>query len=269
MVITPDTLVHWGSISSRKLYELLVQPYCDICSEPISSNYKKCYRCNQGKNSYKFDKLRVLSKYRKKSNDTVKDIIYIIENEDRNRTLSEVKTESTDLKNFFSWGINNRHPEFKNVDFIIPVPAHLDKVKERGYNQAELLADFISETISKPIYGKFFSKIHETPSQRGLGFDERIENVRGCFEFNKDQIVQLDIPEYEFQNKSILVIDDVITTGATVNELCEKIKENLNPRQIYVYAVARTVTEVMDKKHEKVKHLKGALGFTRDWFDDV
>jgi ComF family protein len=99
---------------------------------------------------------------------------------------------------------------FLDVDLIIPVPLHPNKLKKRGYNQAERIAQGMSETFDKKINttGLIRSIHNETQTQKGLF--NRWSNVKTIFE-----IANAD----EFRNKHILIVDDVITSGSTI-EAC-------------------------------------------------
>lgn len=98
-----------------------------------------------------------------------------------------------------------------NPDYILPLPLHPKKMKIRGYNQSAELAKGIREILDIPILTKAAVRIHNNTSQVSKSRSERIENVEDVFgqgkEFNK------------LQDKHILVVDDVITTGATLEAL--------------------------------------------------
>ena len=89
-------------------------------------------------------------------------------------------------------------------DIIVPVPAHTEKEKKRGYNQAELIARELSGIIGVPMR-KVLVKNRNTPSQVSLSERERWKNVRGAYAL-----------EGNVSGLSILLVDDVITTGATM-----------------------------------------------------
>lgn len=98
----------------------------------------------------------------------------------------------------------------KNIDLIIPVPLHPKRERERGYNQSRCFAQGISEELCVPYNSKVVTRIRYTQSQTGLSRYERWQNVDGVFALqNADAIA----------GKHILLVDDVITTGATI-EAC-------------------------------------------------
>jgi len=101
---------------------------------------------------------------------------------------------------------------FDNIDFICPVPLHKLKQKKRGYNQSEWIAKGISEILLKPIMKDVLIKHKNTKSQTKKNKLERLENVKSVFSLNKNH--------YKFRKQHILVVDDVLTTGATIEACC-------------------------------------------------
>ncbi len=96
---------------------------------------------------------------------------------------------------------------FNSIDLIIPVPLHKKRYKERGYNQSELIAHGISEVTEIPIVSDIIIRRKYTETQtRKSGF-ERLENMEKAFE-----VLSSDV----YAGKHILLIDDIITTGATI-----------------------------------------------------
>lgn len=99
---------------------------------------------------------------------------------------------------------------FCSVDVIVPVPLHPKKHKQRGYNQSDWIAKGIADSLNKPLStDNLFRKIHTSTQTRKNRF-ERWQNVDGIFGINSPQ---------EFINKHVLLIDDVVTTGSTL-EAC-------------------------------------------------
>ena len=118
----------------------------------------------------------------------------------------------------------------KNYDIIIPVPIHTKRRMERGYNQSALIAKEISKEIQKIDYLEdvLIKKINNKP-QSTKNKSERKNNVIGAYYMkNKEKI----------NNKKILLLDDIYTTGNTVNECC-KILQSANPKCIDVITIAK------------------------------
>lgn len=118
----------------------------------------------------------------------------------------------------------------KNYDIIIPVPIHTKRRMERGYNQSALIAKAISKKIPPIDYLEdvLIKKINNKP-QSTKNKSERKNNVIGAYYMkNKEKI----------NNKKILLLDDIYTTGNTVNECC-KILQSANPKCIDVITIAK------------------------------
>ncbi len=98
----------------------------------------------------------------------------------------------------------------KPIDVIVPVPLHPKKKAIRGYNQAEAFAQGISKATSIPVSIGELIRVINNPTQTKRSKTERWENVKGIFEVVSNQA---------FQNKHVLLVDDVITTGSTL-EAC-------------------------------------------------
>jgi ComF family protein len=99
---------------------------------------------------------------------------------------------------------------FNEIDCVVPVPLHWKKMKKRGYNQSDLIAQGIAETLNKPLATNIIKRIVENPTQTRKGRYERWTNVEGIFELCDSAATQ---------NKHILLVDDVVTTGSTL-EAC-------------------------------------------------
>ncbi len=116
---------------------------------------------------------------------------------------------------------------------IIPVPLHKVRHRERGYNQSEILCRGISECVKVPIYYDGLIRNRHTSTQTRLSAKERQENVKDAFEVN---------PSFGIQGKVIVLVDDVITTGATVNN-CAACLKKAGARKVIGIALARPQLE--------------------------
>lgn len=114
-------------------------------------------------------------------------------------------------------------------DFIAPVPLHRGRFLERGYNQSELLALRISEHFGWPVENKAIARSQRTSSQVSLSGEARRENVCGAFTvINFSKVL----------NKKIVLVDDVTTTGATMEE-CAKVLKQAGAREVFGVALAK------------------------------
>ena len=116
-------------------------------------------------------------------------------------------------------------------DLIIPVPLHPKRLRWRGFNQSVLLARQVSREYAIPLDPFVVYRSKETPPQTQLTEDERRKNVRGAFSLNDQKSVK---------GKRILLIDDVYTSGATVNE-CSRALKRGGAKEVYVLTLARAV----------------------------
>ena len=116
-----------------------------------------------------------------------------------------------------------------DIDAIVPIPLHPKRQRKRGYNQSQKIAEGISNITKTPIIADaIIRKIH-TNTQTRKNKEERAENVQGIFEVINDKA---------FENKNILILDDVITTGATCISCAEMILQNSNVKSISFASVA-------------------------------
>ena len=116
-----------------------------------------------------------------------------------------------------------------SIDCICYVPISKDSLKKRGFNQCSVLAKNISSILDIPVFDCLV-KVKETKEQKLLGKEERMKNILDAFEIkNKEKLFK----------KNILLIDDVYTTGATINE-CKKNIEKCNINKIYLLTIAKS-----------------------------
>jgi ComF family protein len=110
-------------------------------------------------------------------------------------------------------------PTFSSADYILPIPLHKLKQRERGYNQSEYLCKGISETTGILIAASFLSRTKYTRSQTQLNLEERRENVGEAFRTNQKFL-------NEIRGKSFILVDDVITTGSTITACARELRAN-------------------------------------------
>lgn len=105
-----------------------------------------------------------------------------------------------------------------DVNFIIPVPIHKIRKKERGFNQADIIANAISNVINRPVYVNLLSRKLYTQSQTSLHLSERIKNVQNAFEINLNLA--------NLKSRNFILVDDVVTSGSTLYHCGRLLKEN-------------------------------------------
>ncbi|MFH1309574.1 MAG: phosphoribosyltransferase family protein [Candidatus Omnitrophota bacterium] len=121
-------------------------------------------------------------------------------------------------------------PLLKNIDIIIPVPLHKTRKHFRGFNQTELIAKILSKNLSIPIKPNILIKTKKTMPQVNLPRQERIINLKNCFCVQNSRIIH---------GKNILIVDDVTTTGTTLN-ICAKELITRGAKEIFGFTLAKT-----------------------------
>jgi ComF family protein len=118
-----------------------------------------------------------------------------------------------------------------NIDMVIPVPLHPKRLRQRGFNQALLLAHGMSVKYGIPLDYDNLARVKATRPQVELTGVERVKNVAGAFSLKFPEIVK---------SKHILLIDDVFTTGATMNE-CAGVLKSAGAGQVTACTLARAL----------------------------
>jgi competence protein ComFC len=119
-----------------------------------------------------------------------------------------------------------------SIDIIMPVPLSRKRKRSRGYNQAALLARPISLATGIPYGSHLLERVRETASQVGLSDKDRSQNVKGAFKAKSGSV----------RGKNILIVDDITTTGATIQNCAAALLE-AGAAQIYGLTVARALLE--------------------------
>jgi ComF family protein len=127
-----------------------------------------------------------------------------------------------------------KHGPLPDFDYIVPVPMHPKKKRQRGYNQAELVAKEAARILEKEIRTDILLKIQNTKPQILLKREERLRNLEGAFKVNDNNIIEKN------HNKHILLVDDVLTTGTTINTCAKILKDN---GFSFVYALVIAMAE--------------------------
>jgi len=116
-------------------------------------------------------------------------------------------------------------------DCIVAVPLHPTRLRERGFNQSQLLASRISKRLGIPLLKDACQRIRDTPPQSSLPWKERDKNIRNAFSMQ---------PNVEVQGKHVAIIDDVMTTGASLGEIARTLKQ-AGASEVSAWVVARTL----------------------------
>ena len=114
----------------------------------------------------------------------------------------------------------------QSIDAVVPAPLHADRLRERGYNQSELLAAVLCEVCGLPLQPGWIARVRATRQQVGLSATERKRNVAGAF-----------VAGPAVQGRTLLVVDDVYTTGATL-EACADASLAAGAQAVYALTLA-------------------------------
>jgi len=131
------------------------------------------------------------------------------------------------LAGFFARSLASR--PLPEVDVVLPMPLHAKRLAERGFNQALEIARGLARYRGTPIEPRGVLRVKNTPPQTELPYEDRAKNVRGAFRC-----------ELDLSGASVAVLDDVMTTGATLNELARVLKR-AGARRVENFVIARTV----------------------------
>lgn len=119
------------------------------------------------------------------------------------------------LKDYLAELLKNKMTDLPEADGICCVPVTKKVLHQRGYNQARLLASALSRNTGIPLIDKAVVKVKPSAPQKSLTREERIKNLKGCFRADKNLV----------KGKRLIVVDDIMTTGATADMVCTELKK--------------------------------------------
>lgn len=185
---------------------------CPVCGEPDS--LKDCKRCRE--NHLFFDQARSTAVY----TTVLREAIHHFKFNQQRSLARQFALLMRDSLRQLPW----------QFDFILPVPMHVSKLKQRGYNQVTLMARELGWMMKKPVFEDVLHRTVDTQSQFELKGRERWQNVADVFSADAALV----------NNKTILLLDDIMTTGATLNA-CAKALKSAGSGNIYVFTLARAI----------------------------
>ncbi len=186
-------------------------PICPRCGMPAVAIEGPCGRCRTGENVFDFARSAVLF------NDCAREIVHHLKYSDRVSLAKPIGRMLRELMN----------RELFTARVVIPVPLHRSRERERGFNQAELIA----KELALPVDARLLRRRKKTPTQTGLSRSERARNLTAAFELRG--IVA---------GKNVLIVDDVLTTGSTMNEIARVLKRG-KAQRVEVLTFARVPDE--------------------------
>ncbi|MBL4904233.1 MAG: ComF family protein [Desulfocapsa sp.] len=182
--------------------KFITTPYCTCCGRVFAGSEENhlCGDCL--KSSWAFDTARSLFSYEK----IIAGLIHKLKYSGKTTGLETFRWLSEQ---------SNLLQDFDVPDFILPVPLHRNRLRHRGFNQALVLAKSIFPGDRKKIRHDLLTRQANTPTQTGLSGIERRKNLKHAFVIEKPA---------EVKGRKILLLDDVFTTGATVQECAKALK---------------------------------------------
>lgn len=209
-------------------------PICGIC-EKINKD-GLCPKCNL--ELKKQAEVNILQKGEIEENikkeKYFEELMYIFKYEGQVRKLIldyKFNEKSYLYKTFVNFLLKNEKifENIKKYDKIIPVPISKKRNKERGYNQSMLIAEEIANKTNLELVNNCLIKTKNIIEQSKLNKEDRQQNIQGVYSLQNERLIT---------NKKILLVDDIYTTGSTVNECC-KILQQSNPKTIGVLVLAK------------------------------
>lgn len=195
----------------------LTQPLCEINGTPFPFDIEPgTISAAALKNPPSYDKARGVAAY----DGTMKELIHKLKYNDRHELLNL----------FTNWMKFSGKELIEQSDIILPIPLYKTRLWQRRFNQSALLAKRLSEITSLPYECAILRRQKKTRSQVGLTSKERYQNLKNAFVIEQNKKEKLE-------NKTVLLIDDVITTGATINSAALSLK-NSGAKTVYILSLA-------------------------------
>lgn len=223
-VVTGETVDEQGMLSPQGWagLDFIAGPACDQCGFPFDFEVEEgslCASCID--HPPPFECARAALKY----NETSRDLVLVFKHGDQTHVA----------RAFVPWLEKAGAPFWGEADLLIPVPLHRWRLLRRRYNQAALIAQALSKRVNVPVDLTMLERIRATPVQGHLHAGERHKNVKKAFGLNPDK-------KDAVKGKTIVLIDDVYTTGATIKE-CTKTLRKGGAAKVYILTLTRVVRE--------------------------
>ncbi|MEI8351595.1 MAG: ComF family protein [bacterium] len=191
----------WDCLASLPVIE---PPYCSRCGDPVEGDISRGYVCSLCVDrTPAFDLARSAVRFR----GGIKEVLHRFK-------YSQAVHLARDLATLLQAGIATHYRQ-ERFDAVCFVPLHPARERSRTYNQARLLAGRVARLLELPLACGCLARVRETGTQTRLNLRERARNVHEAF--------KVDCPEW-VRGRNFLLIDDVMTTGATVNEAARVLK---------------------------------------------
>ena len=205
----------------KDIFNIFFPEVCLCCYEQLSSNeFTVCLTCRHDlpltNFSFEAENLVKKSFYGRIPIENATALFYFFKKGKVQQLIHELKyNKQQQVGNFIGNWLGDEIVEsnrFNNIDFIVPVPLHKNKLKKRGYNQLTIFGERLAEKLNITYNSTILVKISSTKTQTKKLRLDRWKNVQELF------FVQNNV---DLKNKHILLIDDIITTGATLEACCK------------------------------------------------
>lgn len=199
-------------------------PICPTCGSPVledHSDQNRCGNCPSGK--HYFGNIRAELDY---NDENVQRMIHTYK-------FEYIQPLAKDLSRYMIQTYD-AHYANENIDAIVPVPLHKSRQRQREFNQSFLLAQYVAKHSDLPLQNDWIIRSRKTQPQTTLNLDERMKNIQNAFSVSKPDAVI---------DQTILLIDDVVTTGSTINELSRILHEH-GAKRILVLSLARAYAQI-------------------------
>lgn len=192
-------------------------PVCRRCGAPVQEN-EPCHGCSQVELG--FDSARSVGAYDGVLKEAIHQLKY-----SGHRVMAPI------LGGLIVDYLREQNAWLRRTSCIVPIPIHSSRLRSRGFNQSELLAVEISRVFALPMVGASLVRWRSNQPQVDLPLDKRHENVQGIF-----RVIRAD----SIAGRSVLLIDDVYTTGSTVDSAARVLRE-AGAREVHVLTLARSL----------------------------
>lgn len=222
--VCDDIVARRGSLCHRECYEKLIhikEPLCKKCGKMLEDeSIEYCFDCSKKKKVFKEGRA-----------------VFLYDKLMKNSISSFKYKSKKEYGQFYACEIVDYLGDYirsKNIDAIIPVPIHKNKLKIRGYNQADIIAREVGKRMGIAVLPKVLIRNFNTAPQKELSNIQRFKNLENAFSINHQFFQNIDV---DFKLNNILIIDDIYTTGATINS-CAKVLKNYCDVQVYYVALS-------------------------------
>ena len=207
----------WLCAPCRDSLEFIKSPRCEVCSQPFSGmlDHFTCSNC-QDRAFFFTSAVAVL-----KSAGPIREMIH------RFKYNGQLWLAQP-LAEFLAEGLSDERLDAEPISLLVPVPLHPLRKREREYNQAEILARTLGKRLRLPV-SDALKRVRYTETQTHFDRRDRMQNLRDAFTMRQNKRVQ---------GNRILLVDDVFTTGSTLNE-CARVLIEAGAQSVHALTVAR------------------------------